>query len=112
MYIFRPAFSFGEFNKTESKDLPPVSLVGDFPIFNQSVDCSSNTKASLAVNVNSNSTAQVKLGVVAAGKLLPFQIDEFAVVTGEYGLRMRTKPKRAYMDRTLDRSVCGFEGHD
>lgn len=72
------------FNKTESKDLPPISIVGDFPVVNGSVDCSSDFKASLAVDISSNSNAQVGLSVVAAGKLLPPSLDEFALVTGKY----------------------------
>ena len=80
------AIATNSFNETLTKPLPPISVVGEFPIVEASIDCSDAFKASLAVNVASDSSAQVKVGVVAAGKLLPFQIDQFAVITGGWCL--------------------------
>ena len=82
LLIDSPSLSF---NESFIEPLPPIEFAGDFPIFNATIDCSPGFSASLAVNITSNSTAQVNLGIIAAGKLVPFEIEQFAVVAGEYG---------------------------
>ena len=81
LLIDSPSLSF---NESFIEPLPPIEFAGDFPIFNATIDCSPGFSASLAVNITSNSTAQVNLGIIAAGKLVPFEIEQFAVVAGEY----------------------------
>ncbi|KAL5520933.1 hypothetical protein ACEPAF_2936 [Sanghuangporus sanghuang] len=72
----------GDFNKTKSTDLPPINIDQSFNIFNTTVSCSTNEQAKLSVDVNAKLNAEVTIGAVLAGSLIPPKIKEFGLFSG------------------------------
>ncbi|KAL5478586.1 hypothetical protein ACEPAI_2770 [Sanghuangporus weigelae] len=69
----------GDFNKTKSTDLPPINIDQSFNIFNTTLSCSANEEAKLSVDVNAKLNAEVTIGTVLAGSLIPPKIKEFVL---------------------------------
>ncbi|KAL5497716.1 hypothetical protein ACEPAH_2647 [Sanghuangporus vaninii] len=69
----------GDFNKTKSTDLPPINIDQSFNIFNTTLSCSANEEAKLSVDVNAKLNAEVTIGAVLAGSLIPPKIKEFGL---------------------------------
>ncbi|TDL21134.1 hypothetical protein BD410DRAFT_868623 [Rickenella mellea] len=74
------------FDKNIRTTVPPIDINQKFPIFNTSTQCSGTSGASAAASVNINADAKVHaeitLGVVASGTLLPPIVDSFSLVAG------------------------------
>ena len=66
-------------NINESISLPPVNIDKSFNLLNATLDCGSNAKAELSLDVHPIVHAQVLVGVVATGHLIPPSISDFAV---------------------------------
>ncbi|TDL21237.1 hypothetical protein BD410DRAFT_771726 [Rickenella mellea] len=69
------------FSQNVSTTLPPIDVNKNFPVFNASVQCGP-ASAKIDINANAKAHAQVTLGVVAAGTLVPPSITQFATYTG------------------------------
>ncbi|TDL21133.1 hypothetical protein BD410DRAFT_750102 [Rickenella mellea] len=69
------------FNKTISSNLPPIDINKSFPVFSSSLSCGGKS-ATIDINANAKAHAQVTLGVVAAGTLIPPKLSEIATYTG------------------------------
>lgn len=76
-------FSIGSFNKNISTTLPPISVNKDFPVFSQNISCSQNVNAGINIDLDAKVDAQVTVGVVAKGKLIPPSVSEFAMFAGK-----------------------------
>lgn len=76
-------FSIGSFNKNISTTLPPISVNKDFPVFSQNISCSQNVNAGIKIDLDAKVDAQVTVGVVANGKLIPPSVSEFAMFAGK-----------------------------
>lgn len=72
-----------DFNKTFSTTLPPIDIDQKFNLFNKTLSGSSNNQASITIDVEAKVDAQVTLGVVIAGSLVPRNITEFALFASE-----------------------------
>lgn len=80
-----PAFSnssFGDFDKNISTNLPPISVDKDFPIFSQNISCAQVVNAGIKIDLDAKVDAQVTIGVVAQGSLIPPSVTEFAMFAG------------------------------
>lgn len=87
MSYLLPAFSnssFGGFDKNISTNLPPISVDKDFPIFSQNISCAQVVNAGIEIDLDAKVDAQVTVGVVAQGSLIPPSVTEFAMFAGEH----------------------------
>ena len=75
------AFSIGGFNKNISTTLPAINIDKDFTIFSQNLSCSGVT-AGLEVDIDTNINAQVTVGVIVQGSLIPPEVSDFAMYAG------------------------------
>ncbi|TDL21321.1 hypothetical protein BD410DRAFT_724403 [Rickenella mellea] len=69
------------FNNTLSKALPPIDISKAFPIFSTTLPCAGTT-TKIDISANAKAHAQISLGVVAAGTLVPPVMTEIATYTG------------------------------
>jgi len=72
---------FDSFNKTATKDLPPIDINKDFPILNQSLSCS-GFSASVKADVVAKAHAVISVGVATTGTIVPPNISEFGLFVG------------------------------
>ncbi|EJD01947.1 uncharacterized protein FOMMEDRAFT_20739 [Fomitiporia mediterranea MF3/22] len=70
---------FGDFNQTKSTDLPPINIDQKFNIFNKTLSCSAQEQAKLSVDVDAKVNAQVTIGAVLAGSIIPPKVKEFGL---------------------------------
>ncbi|KAJ6546622.1 hypothetical protein B0H10DRAFT_2447526 [Mycena sp. CBHHK59/15] len=74
---------FNSFDKSVTKDLPPIDVDKNFPLFSESVTCTAPAvSASVAVGVEAKAHAVVSLGMTAVGKIIPPSLSEFGVFVG------------------------------
>jgi len=72
---------FDTFDVKDTKNLPPIDVNKDFPVFSQTFSCkgapsfSANIKADAIVKAH----AEIVLGVAAAGTLVPPKLTEFGL---------------------------------
>ena len=75
------SIDFDTFNKTDTKNLPPIDVDVDSPVFSQTFSCagtpsfSANIKADAIVKAH----AEIVLGVAAVGTLVPPKLTEFGL---------------------------------
>ncbi|KAK7049915.1 hypothetical protein VNI00_005345 [Paramarasmius palmivorus] len=78
---------FNSFDKSVTKDLPPVSVDKTFPIFEQKISCPATEglpafDASIKADAATKANAVVSVGIAAAGTIIPPKFDEFGVFAG------------------------------
>jgi hypothetical protein len=77
----------GAFNKSASSKPIPVDFSGEKNLFHTNIKCpikAVTSSASVSVDVGANVHASIVIGVVAAGRLFPPKITEFALDFGVY----------------------------
>uniref|UniRef100_A0A0W0EY52 DUF7223 domain-containing protein n=1 Tax=Moniliophthora roreri TaxID=221103 RepID=A0A0W0EY52_MONRR len=78
---------FGSFNKSATKDLPPVNVDKTFPIFEENISCPATgdlpaTNASIKADAATKANAVVSIGIAAAGTIVPPEFSEFGIFAG------------------------------
>lgn len=75
---------FPDFSSNNTQNLPPIDISQDFPIISQSFQCNGNSP--FAVNIVSQAHvdihAQVAVGAVATGTIVPPKFDSFGLYVG------------------------------
>jgi uncharacterized protein YjbJ (UPF0337 family) len=69
-------------DKTFNNTLPPIDINKSFNIVNAAIDCGAVGKVSLKVDANTKAHADVNVGVVVAGTLVPPKFDTFSLTAG------------------------------
>ncbi|KAK1226351.1 hypothetical protein PQX77_010678 [Marasmius sp. AFHP31] len=82
----RGFFDFGKFDKTITKDLPPIDVDTSFNIFDLSVSCPAQGPipafdASLKADGTAKAHAIVSVGLAAVGTMIPPNLKEFSLVS-------------------------------
>lgn len=86
--IVEDAFKkFTSFDKSITKELPPVDVDKTFPIFDEKLSCPANGEipaidASLKADAVTKAHAVVSIGAAASGSIVPPKLDEFGVFVG------------------------------
>jgi len=83
--------SLNNFNVDKTTTLPPFDLDKKFNLVNQEIDCSAAIAGNSSVGVNGKVTvdvdakvhAVVSVGVAATGTIVPPQMDEFGLTSGQ-----------------------------
>ena len=75
--------AFTSFNENRTLDVPPIEFSKTLNVFNASIQCSS-VEASVNIDVGVEVNAQISLSVVVSGSVVPPELDEFGIVTGEH----------------------------
>lgn len=97
MSYLLPAFSnssFGDFDKNISTNLPPISVDKDFQIFSQNISCAQVVSAGIEIDLDAKVDAQITIGVVAQGSLIPPSVTEFAMFAGEHATQTSYGPRQ------------------
>uniref|UniRef100_A0A0W0EY55 DUF7223 domain-containing protein n=1 Tax=Moniliophthora roreri TaxID=221103 RepID=A0A0W0EY55_MONRR len=78
---------FNSFDKSITKDLPPVNVDKTFPIFEEKITCPATEDlpafdASIKADAATKANAVVSIGIAAAGTIVPPKFSEFGVFAG------------------------------
>ena len=74
------------FDKNVSKDLAPIDISKDYPLFSQSFTCGTNPTftATIGADANVHAHAQLAIGAAASGTFVPPHFDKFGLYVGIY----------------------------
>ncbi|GLB45261.1 putative expressed protein [Lyophyllum shimeji] len=79
------AFSnFNSFNQSVEKELKPVDVSKNFPLFSKSISCAGPPAidASVSAEIDAKAHAVITLGVAAAGTIVPPKLSDFGLFAG------------------------------
>lgn len=87
--------------------MQPININQNFPLFNDSINCG-EVDASVNINADVSVYAQVDLGIVAAGTLVPPSFSEFAIYSGTVPIKFTRRQFEA--DLCLVGVTANLEG--